>query len=555
MNNLESGSRRKNSLEDSHIEDQNNSNGNNTTNSNVVKKPDFSARAIKHYFATRFPELIPSKEIFHENKQMLNPFPALKKIPGKQWLLMSAGFWAWTWDAFDYFSVSLNVSKLASDFDVSTTDITWGITLVLMLRTVGALIFGFAGDRYGRKWALVVNLICMCILEIGTGFIKTYRQFLGIRACFGVIMGGVYGNAAATVLDDCPVDAKGFLSGLLQQGYAFGYLLAVVFTRAIADTTSKSWRALFWFAAGICFLIIIFRSILPETTAFKKKIAFAKYQKNHNIAQLTFKEKALVSLKIYWLMMIYMVLLMAGFNFMSHGSQDLFPTFLTKQLNFGDNRSTVTNCVANFGALTGGVVVGHFSNFVGRRLSVIICCIIGGALIYPWAFVTNNGIDAAVFFLQFMVQGAWGVIPIHLSELCPPEFRSLIVGLAYQLGNLASSASSTIETRIGERFPMTNEEGVEIYDYGKVMAIFMGCVFGYVLLMTFLGPEHRGASLVRQLEKDGEEKEIIAEVNDQELLLQEKRNSISSTPDTESSNKELDEDAQKLDATKSDVDV
>lgn len=458
----------------------------------TLKSPNFSTSSIKFYMKTRFTELLPTKEYMQANRDLLNPFPAIKEISGKQWLFILSGLSAWTWDSFDFFTVSLNTEKLSQDFDTKVSLITWGITLVLMLRTVGAFIFGYLGDKYGSKWPFVANLVLMCMLQIGTGFITTFKQFLGVRALFGIIMGGIYGNATATALDDCPIKAKGFISGVLQQGYALGYLLAVIFTRAIADTTSKSWRAQFWFAAGVSVLIIMARIVLPQTNAHKEKQLKQALEASSGVKSQSFEKKAANALKYYWLMMAYMVLLMAGFNFMSHGSQDLYPTYLKNQLGFGNDRSTVTNCVANLGAILGGILVGHFSNFLGRRLSIMICCVLGGALIYPWAFVSNSGINAAVFFLQFGVQGAFGVIPIHLSELSTPayEYRSFIVGIAYQLGNLASSASSTIESTIGERFPLPSK-GEDIFDYGKVMAIFMGCVFGYVLLITFVGPEIR----------------------------------------------------------------
>ncbi|CUM48114.1 uncharacterized protein AC631_03556 [Debaryomyces fabryi] len=472
----------------------------------ALKAPSFSAGSINNYLKSRFTELLPTKEYMQANRDLLNPFPAIKEISGKQWLFILSGLAAWTWDSFDFFTVNLNVDKLASDLQTDVKLITWGITLVLMLRTIGAFIFGYFGDKYGSKWPFVINLILMCILQVGTGFIKTFKQFLGVRALFGIIMGGIYGNATATALDDCPIKAKGFISGVLQQGYALGYLLAVIFSRAIADTTSKSWRAQFWFAAGVSVLIITARAVLPQTDAYQKKKLEKAIEESSGVKTQSFEKKAANVLKYYWLMLVYMVLLMAGFNFMSHGSQDLYPTYLKTQLRFSDDRSTVTNCVANLGAILGGIVMGHFSNFLGRRFSIIICCILGGALIYPWAFVKNGGINAAVFFLQFGVQGAFGVIPIHLSELSTPayEYRSFIVGIAYQLGNLASSASSTIESTIGERFPLP-EIGKDVVNYGKVMAIFMGCVFGYVLLITFLGPEIR---IVRSQEEE-EEKAVI----------------------------------------------
>lgn len=145
------------------------------------------------------------------NRDLLNPFPAVKEISGKQWLFILSGLAAWTWDSFDFFTVSLNVDKLSEDLNTDVHLITWGITLVLMLRTIGAFIFGYLGDKYGSKWPFVVNLILMCILQVGTGFISTFKQFLGVRALFGIIMGGIYGNATATALDDCPIKAKGFI--------------------------------------------------------------------------------------------------------------------------------------------------------------------------------------------------------------------------------------------------------------------------------------------------------------------------------------------------------
>lgn len=463
----------------------------------VMDPPDFSSKAIATYFKTRLTELLPTKAYMTANRDLLNPMPGLREISSRQWLFFLCGFLGWTWDAFDFFTISLNVSTLAKQLHRETTDITWGITLVLMLRTVGALIFGYFGDRYGTKWPFVVNLVLMAIIQLGVSFIQTFRQFLAVRALFGIIMGGIYGNAAALALDDCPARAKGLISGFLQQGYAFGYLLAVIFNRALAETQPHKWRAVYWFAACITVCITILRASLPETNAYKKRQLEEMLRRESGVVPESFQSKAWKALKIYWVVLIYMVLLMAGFNFMSHGSQDLFPTYLTVQLGFSDNASTVTNCVANIGALAGGLIVGHLSNFLGRRLSIIICCFGGGAMIYPWGFVHNKGINAAVFFLQFFVQGAFGVIPAHLLELAHPEFKSFIVGVAYQLGNLASSASSTIESQLGKKFVIHKDgqvlfkNGKEVYNYGKVMAIFMGAVFAYNFLITFVGPENR----------------------------------------------------------------
>jgi SHS family lactate transporter-like MFS transporter len=238
--------------------------------------------------------------------------------------------------------------------------------------------------------------------------------------------------------------------------------------------------------------------MLPETQSFQERqrlreIARANIENEHpdDSVGRVFLREGRVALVRHWAVLLYLVLLMAGFNFMSHGSQDLYPTMLENQLQFSSTRVTVTQVVANLGAMLGGAVVGFGSQSVGRRFSIIVCSIVGGALLYPYTFLRSDSIMAAAFFEQFCVQGAWGVIPIHLMELSPSAFRTFVLGTSYQLGNLASSASSTIEARLGERFPLPDgPEGESRYDYGKVICIFMGCVFAYVIVLTLLGPEH-----------------------------------------------------------------
>jgi len=362
---------------------------------------------------------------------------------------------------------------------------------VLMLRSVGSIIFGIAADRYGRKWPFIINNVLFIILELGTGFTQTYNQFLACRALFGIAMGGLYGNAAATALEDCPEAARGIISGMLQQGYAFGYLLAAAFARGLVNTTSHGWRPLFWFGACPPVLIIIFRLCLPETQAYRERQRVR--EAGANISS-TFMKEGKVALKRHWLLLTYLVLLMAGFNFMSHGSQDLYPTMLTNQYNFSADAVTVTQVVANLGAMTGGTIIGYCSQIFGRRFSIIFISIVGGILLYPYTFVGNERIIAPAFFEQFCVQGAWGVIPIHLMELSPGSFRTFVVGTSYQLGNLVSSASSTIEATIGERFPLPPKGKTPRYQYGKVICIFMGCVYVYVIILTIVGPEYRKRS-------------------------------------------------------------
>lgn len=471
-------------------------------------KPDLSRASVRAYFGTRFTSLfVPKLELEQYTwLDIYNPFRSLALLNKHQWNFFALGLCAWTWDALDFFTTSLNVIGIAELLDKLVKEISWGITLVLMLRTVGALAFGAWGDTKGRKWPYIVNLSLLIILQIGTGFVKTYLQFLATRAIFGVAMGGLFGICAADALGDAPKEARGILSGIFQQGYALGYLLAVVFQRAIANTSPHGWRAMYWFSAGPPVIFVVWRYFAGESDLFKAQCeARAKISNGVN-NQMTkvarFRKDLGQALKQYWLVIVYLVFLMAGFNFMSHGSQDLYPTMLTAQYGYSADRLTVTNSVANLGAMAGGMIFGHLLTFIGRRLTIIIACVFGGALIYPWAFVSSLAINAGVFFLQFGVQGAWGVIPIHLNELSPPQYRAFVAGVSYQLGNLASSASSTIEATIGERFPIKTVKGTAGYNYGKTMAIFIACVFVYVIILTFVGPENRGADLSPPLVED-----------------------------------------------------
>ena len=276
-------------------------------------------------------------------------------------------------------------------------------------------------------------------------------------------------------------------------------------------------------------LIIIFRLCLPENDAYLAQQRLRQQAAENELGSpaQTFMRQGKVALKRHWIVLTYMVLLMAGFNFMSHGSQDLYPTMLESQFDFDPDMVTVTQVVANLGAICGGSIVGYLSQSFGRRLSILVCCVVGGALLYPYTFISNPRIMAAAFFEQFCVQGAWGVIPIHLMELSPGSLRTFVVGTAYQLGNLASSASSTIESRLGERFPLPAEEGEEErFEYGRVICIFMGCVFAYTFILTLVGPERNGRSFDVEDDEDTREvagKDVVEAVATQRTVEESKR--------------------------------
>ncbi|KAI0973084.1 carboxylic acid transporter, partial [Xylaria arbuscula] len=451
----------------------------------------YSPKQITHYFATRLTSLKPP------GTKLRNPIHVLRELDRHQWLMFSVGYLGWTWDAFDFFTVSLCVTEIATEFKTTNSAVSWGITITLMLRFVGALIFGGLSDRYGRKWTMITNLCLFIIFELASGFAQSLPQFLGVRALYGISMGGLYGPAAATALEDLPYDARGILSGFYQGGYNTGYLLAAVFYRALVPTTSYGWRSLFWFGAGPPVFIIAYRWWLPETNASQvmraeRETAMAHGQSS-GVTPVTSAKAWLrdvrVLLKENWVLFCYMVVLMTGFNSVSHGSQDLYPTFLKNEVEMGPTDVTVVSVVGQLGTLLGGPINGYVSTFFGRRLTMMVSCILGGALIPAYVFPRSLDLIASAFFLQFFVGCVWGPIPIHLSELSPPALRSTAVGLTYQLGNLASSAAATIQATIGERFPLPPKDGVDRYDYGKVIAIFLAAVWVYMFIFLFLGPE------------------------------------------------------------------
>lgn len=309
---------------------------------------------------------------------------------------------------------------------------------------------------------------------------------------------GLFGPAAATALEDLPYEARGILSGLFEMGYATGYLLAAAFYRALVPTTSHGWRSLFWFGAGPPILIIAFRWYLPETNHFQVMKAEREARANAVAEDGNTKGKDFRvfvrdtgrALRDNWVLFVYLIVLMTGFNSCSHGSQDFYPTFLKDQVGMDATQTTVITVVGQIGALIGGCSIGYISTFFGRRLTMMVSCVIGGAVIPAYILPRDMSLVASAFFEQIFVGGVWGPMPIHLLELSPIALRSLMVGLTYQLGNLGSSASATIQSIIGERYPLpAGPDGKKRFDYGKVIAIFMGAVWAFILFFLFWGPE------------------------------------------------------------------
>ncbi|KAI0693299.1 MFS general substrate transporter [Cerioporus squamosus] len=440
--------------------------------------------------------LLPRREKRAEGRPLLE---ALASLTWVQWGHFWSGWLAWTCDAIDFFSVSLSVSRLQTQFGRSTHDITTAITLTLLFRSVGAVIFGIISDRFGRKWPLIWNLLLIAVLELGSGFVMTFKEFLAVRSLFGIAMGGIWGLAASTALENLPVEVRGLASGVLQQGYAVGYLLAAVINLTLVPETAETWRSLFWTASGISAFAALIRFLLPESQIFirAKAAERARGDSTKNKTRVFLHETGEM-LKRHWLLCIYAVLLMTGFNFLSHGSQDLYPTYLTNAKLFTDHNATVATIIGNCGAIAGGAIAGWVSQYIGRRLTIIIFVLLIGAFIPLWILPTSFGaLAAGAFCIQFGVQGAWGVIPIQLAEISPPAFRATFPGVAYQLGNMVSSASAQIEATGAANLHTTiidkNGQPKVVSDYATVQGILIGVVAAFVLVITIIGPENYGS--------------------------------------------------------------
>ncbi|KAG6896339.1 hypothetical protein C0992_008862 [Termitomyces sp. T32_za158] len=254
--------------------------------------------------------LVPPRE---ERAQARPLLQVLLSLTWVQWALFFSGWLAWTCDAIDFFSVSLTVSQLQAQFNKPTHTITTAITLTLLFRSVGAVIFGILSDRFGRKWPLVGNLVVVAILQLGGGFVNTFSQFLACRSLFGIGMGGIWGLAASTALENLPVEARGLASGVLQQGYAVGYLLAACINLKLVPETAAQWRSLFWTGAGISLFTAVIRAFLPESEVFlrAKAIEKAKGTSTGKKTRVFIKESGEM-LKRHWVLCIYAVLLMTG---------------------------------------------------------------------------------------------------------------------------------------------------------------------------------------------------------------------------------------------------
>ncbi|WP_322070396.1 MFS transporter [Paraburkholderia bannensis] len=385
-----------------------------------------------------------------------------------------AAYLGWTLDAFDFFLMVFVLKDIATEFNTKIPAVAFAITITLAMRPLGALIFGRLADRYGRRPTLMVNIACYSLLELLTGFSPNLTTFIVLRALFGVAMGGEWGVGSALTMETIPPKARGIVSGLLQAGYPSGYLLASVVFGVLYQHIG--WRGMFFIGVLPALLVLYVRAHVPESPAWKEMEKRAR-------------PSLLTTLKHNAALSIYAIVLMTAFNFFSHGTQDLYPTFLREQHHFDPHTVSLITIVLNVGAIVGGLFFGSMSEKIGRRKAICIAALIALPVLPLWAFsATPMMLALGAFLMQISVQGAWGVIPVHLNEISPDEVRATFPGLVYQLGNLFASVNATLQASLAE----THDQ-----NYGMAMAIVAGTVAIVIAVLILFSRERRGIDMTQ----------------------------------------------------------
>ena len=396
--------------------------------------------------------------------------PSRERLTSDQRNAFLASFLGWTMDAYDYFIVVLVYADIAKDFHVSLTKMAFLTTATLLMRPVGAVIFGVWADRKGRRIPLLVDVTFYSLVGFACAFAPSYGWLLGLRLLYGIGMGGEWGLGAALAMEKIPLARRGFFSGLLQQGYAVGYLLAALTYLGITHFTTWGWRGLFAFSLLPAMISLTLRTRLKESEVWEK-------------VKLTSRRPSEVMRHPAVLRrFVYLILLMTAFNWMSHGTQDIYPTFLKEGLHFSSNTALTVAIIYNIGALIGGSIVGTASQHIGRRRAIVFAAALALPIVPLFTYSTQLGfIILGSFLIQMCVQGAWGVIPVHLSELSPDEIRGFYPGVTYQLGNLLAAFNLPIQQHLAAT-----------HSYSFALTVTVVPVLLAVIALTLMGAEAKG---------------------------------------------------------------
>ena len=389
-----------------------------------------------------------------------------------------ASFLGWSLDALDFFLLVFCIPAIAAEFHTNVPSVAEAVFLTLVFRPVGALLFGWMADKWGRKPTLMINILAYSAVELSCAFAPSLEWLLILRALFGVAMGGIWGVGAALAFESLPKEGRGIFSGLLQEGYAVGYLLAAGAFWAFFPLIG--WRGLFIVGAAPALVAFFVERKVEESPAWIER------QARRNSPATNPEPPLFQSLVGYAPVFLFVILLMTAFTSFSHGTQDIYPTFLIKGRGFTPATVGILGIIYNIGSLLGGFVFGTLSEKWGRKRAIITAALLAIPIAPLFAYgQTPLLLGLGAFLMQFMVQGAWGVVPAYLTELSPAPVRAIFPGLAYQLGNLLTSRNLVIQTKLAERW----------HTYSPVLLGTVVIVSLVLAAVTALGRESRGVEL------------------------------------------------------------
>ncbi len=371
----------------------------------------------------------------------------IRALTAGQRRTFGACFLAWTLDASDFFILTFCLKTIAADFHVTPTTVTKSLFWTLAMRPVGALLFGMLAEKIGRKPTLILNVLCFTLFGIASAFAPSFGAFLVLRAMFGVAMGGEWGVGAALAFETLPASGRGFFSGLLQEGYVTGHLVAaalfgLLFSHLHGTGFATNWRVMFLVSALPSLLVVGLLLTVKESPIWLA----AKQGKVAAAGVSAPASGGLASLVHHVPLLLMMILLMTTFASFSHGTQDLYPTFLQRDHGLSPGTTSWVAIAGDVGAFLGGISFGALSERWGRRRAIMTAALLAIPMIPLWSWShTAAMLACGGLLMQFMVQGAWGVVPAYLNEMSPGPVRAIVPGLTYQLGNLIASWNSHLQ--------------------------------------------------------------------------------------------------------------